>query len=260
MIGMAAFVSAGADRLEYAPGRDAAASVRDAVEESNGDFDMNDMQEMRIAMPTPEKLLTPGVVVLLSLMVAGFLGLSLAQEAVTGALALNPQSILHGRIWQLATYPFVNSACGLVFNGLIVLFMGSAIEREWRTKSFLSLWLIVSITCGILWVLLTTLTGRPALGFGAGACGYGLIAAMGLLFRRRRFLMFFATLEAQHIAIGLIVLGVILSLPQPLTLVWVAGALVAYLYVKARWSLRARPVARAASRRSGAGGQFVDID
>ncbi|MCU0915710.1 MAG: rhomboid family intramembrane serine protease, partial [Planctomycetes bacterium] len=220
----------------------------------------NDMQEMRIMMPTPEKLLTPGVIVLLSLMVAGFLGLSLAPDAVLGTLALNPQGVLHGRIWQLVTYPFVNGTCGLLCNGLIVLFIGSSVEREWRTKSFISLWLIVSIVCGILWVLLTMLTGRPALGMGAGACGYGLIATMGLLFRGRRFLMILATLEAQHIAIGLIVLGVILSLPQPLTLVWVAGALVAYLYVKARWSLRDRPAVRTGPRRSGAGGQFVDID
>ncbi|MCU0917014.1 MAG: hypothetical protein MUC88_20995, partial [Planctomycetes bacterium] len=68
MIQVAASGWARADRLGCAPGRDPASSVRDAVEESNGDFDMNDMQEMRIMMPTPEKLLTPGVIVLLSLM------------------------------------------------------------------------------------------------------------------------------------------------------------------------------------------------
>jgi len=221
---------------------------------------MTDMQEMRIALPTPEKLLTRGVVILLSLIVAGFLALALAPEAVFGALALNPQSVLHGRVWQLVTYPFLNGACGLICNGLVVLFIGSAIEREWRTASFLALWLTVSIVCGVLWVLFGTLTGRPAIGFGASACGYGLIATMGLLFRGRRFFALFATLEAQHIAIGLIVLGIILSLPNPITLMWVAGALVAYLYVKAHWSLRAKPSVRAAPRRSGTGGQFVDID
>jgi membrane associated rhomboid family serine protease len=221
---------------------------------------MSDMQEMRIVFPSPEKLLTPGVVVILSLAVAGYIGLVLAPDAVFGALALNPQGVVHGRIWQLVTYPFVNGACSLICNGLVILFIGSAIEREWRTASFLWLWLTVSVCCGILWVLGNLLKGGSAVGFGANACTYGLIATMGVLFRGRRYFVLFATLEAQHIAIGLIAIGIIISLPQPITLAWVAGALVAYLYVKARWSLGARASMRPAPRRSGGKGQFVDID
>ena len=221
---------------------------------------MADMQEVRIAFPTPEKLLTRGVIIIVSLLVAGFLGLALGREAVAGALALSPLGVLHGKIWQLVTYPFLNGPWGLLWNGLLVLFVGSAIEREWRTSSFLWLWLTVSVACGVLWILVSLLMNVSVTGFGANACGYGIIAVMGVLFRRRRFLFFFATLEAQHIAILLIVIGVILSLPVPITLVWVAGALVGYVYLKARWSLMARPSARPRLRRSGGKGQFVDID
>jgi membrane associated rhomboid family serine protease len=195
--------------------------------------------------------------------VAGFLGLSLSREAVFGALALSPWGVLHGKIWQLVTYPFLNGPWGLLWNGLLVLFVGSAIEREWRTASFLRLWLIVSVSCGILWILVSLLMNMSVTGCGAGACSYGIIAVMGVLFRRRRFIFFFATLEAQHIAIILIAIGIILSLPvppAPIALVWVAGALVGYAYVKAGWSLRARPSARPRPGRSGGKGQFVDID
>jgi len=97
-------------------------------------------------------------------------------------------------------------------------------------------------------------------GDGAGVGGYGLIATFGLLFRGQRFFALFGTIEAQHIAIGLIAIGVILSLPMPITLVWVAGALVAYVYVKTRWSLQAKPTVRSGLQRSGGKGQFVDID
>jgi membrane associated rhomboid family serine protease len=221
---------------------------------------MGTMQEMRIVLPTPEKLLTRGVILLLSLGVAGYIGLLLAPEAVLGALALNPQGVAHGRIWQLATYPFVDGSRGLIWNGLVVLFIGSAIEREWRTTSLLWLWLLVSVTCGLLWVIISLLAGRPFLGTGAQACAYGLIGTMGVLFRGRRYFVFLATLEAQHIALGLIVIGVILSLQAPITLIWVAGALVAYIYVKVRWSLGARSSMYAAPRQSGGKGQFVDID
>jgi membrane associated rhomboid family serine protease len=221
---------------------------------------MGDMQETRIALPSPEKLLTPGVIILLSLLVAGFLGLALAPEAVGRALALSPLAVLHGRIWQLLTYPFLNDTFGLLGNGMVILFFGSAIEREWRTASFLLLWLTVTVACGILWILLNLLMNVSMAGLGAGAACFGLIATFGLLFRGRRFFSFFGTIEAQHIAIGLIAIGVILSLPVPITLVWVAGALVAYVYVKARWSLQAKPSVRPSLQRSGGKGQFVDID
>jgi membrane associated rhomboid family serine protease len=221
---------------------------------------MGDMQEMRIAFPSPQKLLTPGVIILLSLLVAGFLGLALGGEAVGRALALSPRAVLHGKIWQLVTYPFLNDTFGLLGNGMVILFFGSAIEREWRTASFLLLWLTVTVACGLLWILLNLLLGFSMAGLGAGVGSFGLIATFGLLFRGQRFFAFFGTIEAQHMALGLIAIGVILSLPVPITLVWVAGALVAYVYVKARWSLQAKPSVRPGLQRSGGKGQFVDID
>jgi membrane associated rhomboid family serine protease len=221
---------------------------------------MSEMREIRLALPKPEKLLTRGVVVILSLMVAGFIGTSLAPDTVLDMLALNSDWVIHGRIWQLVTYPFVSGTYGLLWNGLLVLFVGSAIEREWRTASFLWLWLTVSVVCGILWVLISLLARTPFLGTGAYACCYGIIAVMGLIFRGRRYLIFFTTAEAQHIAIGLIVIGIIFSIPAPIGLVWVTGALVAYVYVKARWSLAQQSSVRPASRRSGGKGSFVDID
>jgi membrane associated rhomboid family serine protease len=221
---------------------------------------MAEMQEMRMVLPSPQKLLTPGVITLLVLIIAGFLGLSLARDAVTIALALSPHGVLHGKIWQLVTYPFLNDPMGMLGNGMVILFLGSAIEREWRTASFLLLWLTVTVACGLLWIVLNLLLGYSMAGMGAGVGGYGLIAAFGLLFRGQRLFALFGTIEAQHIALGLIAIGVILSLPVPITLVWVAGALVAYVYVKARWRLQARPSVRPGLQRSGGKGQFIDID
>ena len=40
----------------------------------------------------------------------------------------------------------------------------------------------------------------------AQACAYGLIGTMGVLFRGRRYFVFLATVEAQHLALGLIVI------------------------------------------------------
>lgn len=222
---------------------------------------MGNMQEMRIVFPTPDKLLTRGVVILLVLLGLGYAGVLLAPERVLGLLALNPRAVVHGRIWQLVTYPFVNDAWGLVLNGSVLLFIGSSIEREWRAASFLWLWVTVTLCCGLLWLLVGLFMSRAPLGVGANACGYGIIATFGLLFRGRRYLVYFGVLEAQYVALILIVVGVILALRFPITVIWVAGALVAYVYVKARWSMHAGAFSPAGRRRSGGSkGQFVDID
>jgi membrane associated rhomboid family serine protease len=225
---------------------------------------MSNMQEMRIVFPSPDKLLTPGVVLVLLLSVLGYVGVIVAQDTVFGFLALNPRAVVHGMIWQLVTYPFVNlDPWNLVWNGLVILFIGSAIEREWRTPSFLWLWLTVCVCCGVLWVLIGVLfPGRAPLGMGANACGYGLIATFGMLFRGRRYLVYFGVLEAQHIALGLIAIGFLLGLRAPITLIWVAGALVAYVYSKAHWSMHTGTFRPAGRRQSGGSskGQFVDID
>jgi membrane associated rhomboid family serine protease len=237
------------------------AGFEPASKEPSGGFDMSSMQETRIALPSPGRLFTPGVTIFLVLMIAGFFGSLFAPDVVTGLLALHPQRVLHGGVWQLVTYPFAEgSPGGLICNGLILLFIGSTVEREWRTASFLWLWLVVSVGCAILWVLINLVAGSNAIGVGSTAFTYGLIATMGVLMRGRRLLLFFATVPAQYLAIGMIAIGAILSLAAPMTLVWVLGALVAYAYIKIRWSLGARASARPTSGQLGGGGQFVDVD
>jgi membrane associated rhomboid family serine protease len=212
-----------------------------------------------LAFPSPRKLFTPAVTCILILLVAGFALLSYASDWVINYFALSAGGILQGRIWQLVTYPFFDT-CGwtLVFDGLLVLFIGSAVEREWRTGAFVLLWLVVSVVCGLVWIIVNAILGRNFIGMGSASCAYGLIAVFGLLYRRKRFLALFWAVEAQHIAWALIVIGIVLRIPMPITWIWVTGALVAYLYVKLRW--RISNAAKAAPSRNYKPQSFVDID
>lgn len=222
---------------------------------------MDTMGQRQLSFPSPTKLFTPGVITIFALSVAGILLSTFAPGFTTGFLAVSARNVFHGRIWQLVTYPFVsNSPMNLVFSGLMILFVGSAIEREWRTASFLLLWMVISAGCGLLWVIVNLLAGTNFIGMGASGCTYGLIATMGLLFRGRRFFMFFAAVESRYLVLILIVIGILMSLSTPINIVWVSGALVAYLYVKLRWRMAstshaARPPAE--QRRPGG---FVDVD
>lgn len=217
--------------------------------------------QMQSAFPSPAKLFRPGVTTIIVLLVAGILLSTFSRDFMMSFLAISAQNVLRGKIWQLVTYPFASdSAVNLVFSGLMVLFVGSVIEQEWRTASFLLLWLVTSMGCGLLWVVVNLFTGNNFAGMGASGCTYGLIATMGLLFRGRRFFMFFIAVPSQYIVLILIVIGVITNLAQPINLVWISGALIAYLYVKLRWYLASQNRGSRQPAEQRPYRSFVDID
>lgn len=218
-------------------------------------------KRIELVLPSPRKLFTPVVTIMIALMVIGYALIHHAREFTLGYLVLNPQAFLPFRLWQLVTYSLIDvSAWNLVFDLVVVLFLGSAIEREWRSRSLLVLLLTVSVTCGVVWVLVNLAAGRNYAGIGTGACAYGLIAAFGLVFRRKRFFGFFWTLEAQYLALLLIGIGLVIGIARPITWIWIGGAAVAYVYIKLRWRIASRAAGRSARAARTRPGSFVDID
>jgi len=218
-----------------------------------------------IALPTPERIFTPAVTVMTILIIVGFALARYAQGFVMNYLALNPQNVLRGMVWQLVSYSFINScAWNMIFNGVVLLFIGSAIEREWKTKSFVLLWLVVTVACGVIWMMvnlfLRATRGQMFLGMGTDAFVFGIIGTFGLLFRNKRYWVYFATVKAQHLALIFIGMGLVLGIAQPIIWIWVLGALVAYVYVKLRWRLASEHAAGSAYVARREQGGFVDID
>ena len=218
-------------------------------------------RNIQLALPSPKKLFTPAVTVIIILMIVGYTLLSYARGFVVNHLVLSGTGVLHGKIWQLLTFSFFNdgSLC-LVFNGILLLFVGSSIEREWRTGPFLLFLLVISVTCGLLWVIVNLVLGKNFAGLGMSAWGYGLIAAFGVLFYRRLVFTVLWTVEAQYLSWFLIGVGIVLGIPRPITWIWISGAAVAYAYIKLR---QQQNVGRAKIRRSAGrdrGDDFVDID
>ena len=224
---------------------------------------MVEYEERRIAfaLASPGKLFTPFVTVALILMLVGFISACYFKEFTVNQLCLSTAAIYNFRLWQLLTFPFVNVCImNFIFHCMIVLFMGSTIEREWDTKSLIILWLVTSLPCALLWLVINILGNWNFVGAGTGVCTFGLIAAFGLLLRKKLFIFWFWTLEAQKIAIILIVIGLLFCIPQPINLIWMLGALIAYLYIKFIWrSGRVRTPARSNGNGSRGAG-FVDLD
>ena len=217
------------------------------------------MERIEFAFRTPGKLFTRAVIVLLVLLCAGYVLTVFASDFMVRNFALDTSAVFHGKVWQLVTYPFVVSPCNLIFACLIVLFIGSVVEKDWGTAGLLIFWVVISTVCGLLWVLTNWITGWNYIGFGPAACSYGLICMMGILFKGSKFLLLFFQMKAEHLAILLIVISILLSINQPINLIWILGAPAAWYYYKLRRKFLAGSrgfSSKTKKRKEG----FVDID
>jgi membrane associated rhomboid family serine protease len=223
---------------------------------------MNGYERTQVVLPSPQQLFTPGVIAILVSMFAGFLITTLAGTFALDWLALNPRGVVHGRIWQLATYWIVcNSPWLLVLDGLLVLALGSAIERQWRASSLLALWMLTCVVVGLIWVAACLIGDVSYPGTSAAAGCFGLMAAFGLVFRGQRFLFaFLSTIEGQVAAWVMIGVGTVFCLFPPINLIWVLGALAAFVYIKLLWKGAARSQVSRAAGTSYRPGRFVDVD
>lgn len=216
--------------------------------------------KMQLVLPPPLKLFTPAVTTIIALLIAGFALATYFPEFTFRYLGLSSQGVFSGKLWQVITYSLVNP-CGssLIFDGIVVLIIGSSIERVWRTRKFVLLWVVVSVACAVLWMLVSLVLRRNMVGLGSASCAYGLIATFGILNYRKRIFTLLYTIEAQYLAMIFIGIGIVISIASPFNLIWVAGALVGYLYVK--WTLKNRTASKKfkPSRRGG-NSSFVDID
>ena len=222
---------------------------------------MDTIERTEIPITSPTRLLTPAVTVILVLMLIGFVLAVYAPNFTLNNLSLVADYVIQGKVWEILTYTLINgNPFGLIFNGLVVLFIGGMIEREWGTKSFVILWIVTGVACALIWMIISLFAGKLWPGTGSDACVYGIIAAFGVLYRGRRMWFYFFTIEAQVIAIIFIVIGLVISIVQPLNLIWVSGALVAYIYVKLRLRMTLQRTTKAFQAKRDVSDGFVDID
>ena len=209
----------------------------------------------------PQRIFTPAVVSVCILLTLCYLAYFISPAGVVSALALSEASLASGKIWTLITYSLLNtSSIAFLFNCSVILFLGSAVENQWRTLSWILLWVVVSCICGLLYLAVALILNANLSLMGSGACAYGLIGAYGLLFRHNYSNLLFGTLKAHHAALLLIAIGILMSLSQPLSLVSVTGAVVAYAYIKLRWYLTHRSANGDSKMVKKKPGAFVDVD
>ncbi len=116
------------------------------------------------------------------------------REALIQYLALTPNSVLSGMVWQIATYMGLHAGLGHIFFNMLLLWMFSGeLERIWGPKAYLQYYLVCGIGGGLAIFLQGLFRGGEIPTLGASGALYGMIVAYGMLFAERRvlFMMMF---------------------------------------------------------------------
>lgn len=156
-------------------------------------------------------------------------------------LTLRPIDVLHGELWQLATYSLIQPGIlSIVFSMLTLWFTGSLLEgafgSRWLTELYWS-----SVIGGAVIATAVSFThvfglrpDVPAIGAWAGI--FGLLVAIAMLFGDQEFLLWFVLrIKAKYMVAIYILIAIALLLKQAdafNALLQLAGALAGFLFVR----------------------------
>ena len=107
-------------------------------------------------------------------------------------LGLRPSAVVHGYVWQLATYMFLHAGIGHVLWNMLALWMfGREFEDIWGTRKFLRFYFLCGIGAGVCVVIANYLTGtQDSLTVGSSGAIYGLLMAAAVLWPDRQMLFY----------------------------------------------------------------------
>lgn len=174
----------------------------------------------------------------------------LKDNSVFANFGLSPLSFIYdAKVWQPLTYMFLHGEgiMHILFNSLILWFIGSELEKIWGSREFLKYYLICGVGAGLVYALVTLLAVHT-MGLNAsllsvptvGASGaiFGLMLAYGVIFGERLiyFMMLFP-MKAKHFVTILAMIEILSLVSSGLgskvnNLAHIGGFVIGYLYLK----------------------------
>jgi membrane associated rhomboid family serine protease len=168
----------------------------------------------------------------------------LLAPVLTDVFGLRPSFVIHGWLWQLASYMFLHGGLfHILFNMLALWMFGAELERLWGTQYFLRFYFVTGIGAGILTVLFSLMPFDAAQQvyhsnvIGASGAIYGLLLAYGLYFPERPIYMYMVfPIPAKYFVLIMGAIAFYLSLSGGeggiANATHLGGLLVAYLLIK----------------------------
>jgi membrane associated rhomboid family serine protease len=156
------------------------------------------MATMNLSFP-PFRGFTRAIIVLCTgiyvlLLVMGWVMPELA-HLITNVLWLLPVDVMHGAVWQLATYALLHgSLTHILFNMLSLWFVGAYLEMTIGTRKLAELFWVSTVGAGLCTVafsyshILHASPFTPTIGASGGI--FGILIAFAMLFGDQEFLLF----------------------------------------------------------------------
>jgi len=127
--------------------------------------------------------------------------LQMSLPSITNGLELSRSSLLSGP-WTLVTYMFLHASLWhILFNMLMLFFIGRLLERQIGSVRFLGLYLVSGILAGLVQVLL--FPAFPVVG--ASGAIMGLLGALTILLPNLRIYLYFIPMKLWQLTILLVV-------------------------------------------------------
>ncbi len=147
--------------------------------------------------------------------------------------------------WQFLTYGFAHAAAfnHVLFNMLVLFFLGQGIESHYGRREFLRLYLVLLVVGSVTWATLNLAASGPMTLVGASGAMSGVVVLYALNFPRRTLLLFFVIPVPAWLVGVLVVAGDALGATRSAAgdnvaySVHLAGAAFAFVYYMRRWNL-----------------------
>ncbi len=155
-------------------------------------FDMMSWELIRQHFTKTPKLTRALALYPLCAFVIGALGLKTAENIFAPLLSLfpfTPDVLSSGEFWRFFTHPFhfnVSDPIHVIFEGLIMFWFGSELERFWGTTRFAFALIFATISASLL-SLIVTLAGGPVAGGGYYVFTYMMLFSWAFIYKTREF-------------------------------------------------------------------------
>lgn len=215
--------------------------------------------------PAPTKLFTPVVIVLLILLIAGSVLLYWFKEDFIYYFGLTGFEVMGWKIWQCFTYSFIEpSWWNLLVDTSILIFCGSAVEREYKSRNLVVFFALTIPIFGLIMLVVMMLFRQIQFIIGSDVLYYGTLGMFAYCYRKQRFMLYIWAVEADKIAWVLVIIGAVFAIFRPYYLLFVPASFLGWYYIK--WfkgggirigGRTAKTASRPAGERKGG---FVDVD
>lgn len=184
-------------------------------------------------LPSMTKVNKYLVISIVSLFLLDSIFIHLLGFSLKSFTALSAASFFSGHIYKLLLYPIIaGNLFEVIFDGLILWFIGSQFESTWGVRRYLSLLLTCSVGGGVLLLLIGLFFSSSSFYYtylsGMNGVAGALCVIYGILFPNRLMYFFFFPLKAKYFVMILVGMSLYQGVFSPgFVVVW--GSLGSYL-------------------------------